>query len=815
MKRAFPKIYSKQQFSRFFSLRLYFIYLSCIIALSSSQHVYSDTVPSHSLPNPASYQINDSVYTEEDELEVVRVTNLQGIEITGKHQKYSKKNNPAYELMRRIRKAKDIGNPRWLPDYSEDFYKKIVLGLNNNDASRFSGKDKLKFLSEYVDTTAHTGLPVLLLSLHETAGTKFHSQNFSNEKQLIRGERNVGVDDEFDQKNISTMLNDILANIDIYNDDITLMQQRFVSPISHLADNFYRYSLNDTVIIDGKPHIELVFAPRSPEMFGFNGRLFVEDNDSSYFIRRVEMRVPRVINLNYIDNIYITQNYRKDEFGKRHLTEDDMSLELTIMPGTETLYARRYTKTEKPVFTHDNAVQKLLDEANGYIVYENDNLEPWNKWDELRLTPLSPAEKGMETMMNRLRKYPVVYWGEKILKLLVNGYVATSRDSKVDLGPINTLISYNSIEGVRLRVGGLTTANLSNHWFARGYLAYGCRDKKFKYNAELEYSLTPKEYHSREFPINSIKLHYNYELDNIGQHYYFTNSDNVFLSLKRESSKLSLYRREAGATYQLELNNHFSFVGGFRHRIYSSSPWLPFIDGNGYLFERYLVAGFLVELRYAPGEKFLQTRGHRYPVNYDAPVFRLTHEIVPKNMLGSRFNLNKTEISVAKRIWFSAFGFVDAILKGGKIWSQVDYPALLWQNANLSYTIQPESYSLMNPMEFPLDYYGSIDLSYFANGLLFNHIPLIKKLKLREVVTFKGLIGGLTRKNNPEYNTNLFRFPEDAHTQLLTSTPYIEAGIGIDNILTCLRLDYIWRVTYRDLPNINRSGLRISLHFSF
>ena len=784
------------------TLREYLIH-ACVIIFSAFQ---------------APAQVQDSLPAAMEvsgEPEVIRYTNLDGVEITAHRQKYSKKNNPAYDLMRRIRETKDLSDPRILPEYSENFYNKIVLGLNNTDASRFKGNNKLKFLDQYVDTAAHTGVPVLLVSLHETAGTRLHSLNFLKDKVLVRAERNEGVDDAFDQKNINTMLNDILRNIDIYQDDITLMQQRFVSPIGSLADNFYRYSLNDTVVIEGKPHLELVFSPRSPEMFGFNGRLFVEANDSSCFIRRVEMRVPRVINLNYIDNIYITQQYRKDKYGKRHLASDDMSLELTLLPGTDTFYARRLTEMGEPEFSPDLNLHNFLYNANSYIVYENDNLEPWDKWNDFRLTPLSGAEKEMGSMMSRLRKYPVVYWGEKILKIIVNGYVATSKNSKVDLGPINTLISFNSIEGTRFRVGGLTTANLSNHWFSRGYVAYGCRDKKVKYNAELEYSLIPKEYHSKEFPINSIKLHYKYDLDNIGQHYFYTNSDNIFLSLKRKTPKLSLYKREAGATYQLELPNHFSFVAAFSHRIYEATPWLPFTNGNGISHTKYTLAGFSLELRYAPGEKFIQTRGQRYPVNYDAPIIRLTHEIVPKGMLGSAFTLNKTELCVSKRFWFSAFGYCDAILKGGKIWSKVQYPALMWPNANLSYTIQPESYSLMNPMEFPLDYYGAIDLSYFANGLLFNHIPIIKKLKLREVVTFKGLMGGLTSKNDPANDPELYRFPDDANVQRLRTTPYMEAGIGIDNIFTCLRLDYVWRLTYRDLPNISRSGLRISLHFSF
>ena len=96
---------------------------------------------------------------------------------------------------------------------------------------------------------------------------------------------------------------------------------------------------------------------------------------------------------------------------------------------------------------------------------------------------------------------------------MVVGYVPTGKQSKFDIGPLNTFISGNSVEGVRLRLGGITTANLSPHWFARGYAAYGTRDRKWKYNAELEYSFNSKQYHSREFPVHSIKFNEKYDID--------------------------------------------------------------------------------------------------------------------------------------------------------------------------------------------------------------------------------------------------------------------------------------------------------------
>lgn len=361
----------------------------------------------------------------------------------------------------------------------------------------------------------------------------------------------------------------------------------------------------------------------------------------------------------------------------------------------------------------------------------------------------------------------------------------------------------------------MTMSGLNPHLFAKGFVAYGTEDRKWKYKADLEYSFSPKKNHSYEWPRHGFYISYSYDMDMIGQHYLFTNADNIFLSLKRKESILVTYRHLLNAGYILELPDNFSVEAGFRREVQEGTKWLPFIDGYGNRRDKYNQASFSLTLRWAPGEKFVQGRSLRIPVNMDAWIFQFTHEFGPGGLWGASFTLNRSELSIRKRLWFSAFGYTDIILKAGKIWSQVYYPALMWPNANLSYTIQPESYSLMNAMEFANDRYASLDFTYFGNGILFNRLPLIKKLKIREAFTFKGLIGGLSDRNNPEKNPELPRFPVDAHPRVMTSTPYMEIGAGLDNILTFLRVDYVWRLTYRDTPGCDRSGVRVSLHFSF
>lgn len=747
------------------------------------------------------------------------VTMLKEVVVKAKKQKYRKKGNPAYELMQEVRRSKDNSDPFKSENYSYDFHEKIVLALNDMVVDENSPKN-MRFLSNYADTAAFTFLPIIDISLKEKIGSRVIHKIPQKDKTIILSRKNEGIDKAFNQDNINKMLEDVLREVDVYKNEITLLQNHFVSPLANIAGDYYHYEITDTVNFDNDStrYVELSFTPANPESFGFNGRLYVS-TDSARFIRRVFMRVPRTINLNYIDNIFILQDFERDSVGNRHKVNDDMIVEIRLIPGTQPFYARRtvgrnnFTYEKRPLL--ERYVAKMGDPIE---VQEGENENDELLWNQMRIIPLSRAEKNMANIDRDMRKIPLFYWGEKVIMVLAQGYIGTGikgHKSKFDIGPVNTMISYNTMEGVRLRAGGMTTGALSSHWFGRTYVAYGFRDHRWKYMGEAEYSFLPKKQHSREFPVHSIRATHQYDVDMIGQHYLFTNPDNVFLSLKRKESNLATYRRLSKLEYTLELMNNFSVVAGFRHQIQYATPFVPFVRGNGEIVPHFSQSSFFIQLRYAPGEKFVEGRSVRLPVNMDAPIFQLTHEYGPKRFLGSAYTVNFTEFSFQKRFWFSAFGYIDAILKAGKVWSKVQYPSLPWANANLSYTIQPESYSLMNPLEFANDWYGSLDMTYWLNGLIFNRIPFIKKAKLREILTFKLLMGGLTHKNNPDFDPLLFRFPYDSQTSVMSGKPYMEIGAGIDNILTILRVDYVWRLTYRDLPNINRSGLRISLHFNF
>ena len=725
-------------------------------------------------------------------------------------EKYSKKNNPAVEMIKKLRERRDDNDPKRFPHYGYSQYERMMLGFGNlNDI--ISKPEEQAWIDEYADTSLLTGKRILPISIKETVARDQYSDR--DHKRIILGTKSAGIDERIDQENIKKILDDFMGEIDIFQNDVTLLTNRFVSPLSRIAVDFYKFYLNDTVYVDGERCAVLSFVPFTPQTFGFLGRLYVSLEDTTMFIKRVSMGVPYDINLNYVERMSIVQDFERAPNGSRLKVRDDVEVSFKIMPGVPEAFARRETNYRDHNFERpEGGVFNFKGEqATG----SGAAFMPDEFWQEYRPAELRTTTATMQGLMKRLRGSKLFYWAEQVIVVMVNGYLPTAKVSKFDIVPLNTIISGNSLEGLRLRLGGMTTVNLSRHWFARGYAAYGFRDEKFKYMGSLEYSFTPKKSLDQEFPIHSLRLTHRYDVDKLAQHYLYTNPDNMFLTLRRHKDVRMQYLRTTRLEYRHEWYNHFSIALGIEHNIHEATQYVPFIYADGHSRQRYTQAGFTAQLRFAPGETFYQTRSYRIPINMDAPIMTLTQTYMPKGFMGSLHEINKTELGLQKRFWFSAFGYADVIVKGEKVWSRVAYPDLLMPNVNLSYTIQPESYALMKPMEFINDQALSWDLTYWGNGILMNRLPLIKKLHLREVLSLRGIWGSLSDKNNPALSEDVFLFPEDVPCQPMGDKPYMEAGVGLDNILTILRIDYVWRLTYRDHAGTDRHGIRVQLHFNF
>lgn len=749
---------------------------------------------------------------------LAKVVNLEEVTVKPGKEHYSKKNNPAVDFVGRIRENAELGDPMRKDNYNFERYERITIALN--DIADSIGTDggllkKFQFLNEYVDTSEVTKKPILPLSIKEKVSNIYNRKNPRVTREFITGLRRKGLDDISNQEAIQTVLEDFFREINLYDNDITLLTNRFVSPLSKIGPDFYKYYLSDTIVVNNDSCAIVSFVPRNNATFGFVGRLTVALHDPTMFIRHASMTLSPKANVNFVKSLHIDQTFERLDDGTRLKTSDVLTVEFEVIPNTQGLYAQKYTTYRNHNFDKSDRPE-LYDRLGTTYASADAFLKDDTFWEERRGSGTSVSEREIGSMIADLRSVSIYKWVERAIGILVSGYVPLGKSDKVEFGPVNTLVSFNDVEGTRFRIGGVTTANLSKHWFSRGYVAYGTKDHKWKYSGEIEYSFNEKKRHAREFPVHSIRLRHKYDTDAVGQDYEFTNPDNIFLSLKRMKDTLMIYQRSTALEYTLELDNNFSVSASASHIRQEATRYIPFRFSDGSMLSHLDFTPFTLTLRYAPGEKFMQTKSHRIPVNLDAPVFQISHTYAPEGKFGGcKYTINKTEMSFQKRFWLSAFGYIDAIVKGGHVWSTSPFTALLIPNANLSYTIQPESFALMSPMEFITDSYAVFDMTYWANGAIFNYIPYLKKLKLREVFAFRGVWGHLSDKNNPRHNKWLPQFPIEANPVKMTSTPYMEISAGIDNIFRVLRVDYVWRLSYRNTPGVDKSGLRIALHFTF
>ncbi len=755
---------------------------------------------------------------------------LSEVVVKPKKEKYSRKNNPAVDFMRKVIEHKKALKLEENDYYQYQKYEKMKMSINNVTPEKMEKGiyKKFSFFKDQVEVSPRTNKMILPISIKETASRTIYRKSPKSEKTIIEGMNSTGIEEFFSTGDmLGTILNDVFSDINIYDDDIRLLQRRFVSPIGRGAITFYKYYLMDTLMVDRQECVHLTFVPQNPQDFGFTGHLYVV-KDSTYAVKRCTMNLPKRTGVNFVDNMDIVQEYKQLPDGNWVLTDDDMTVELIFVKGIQGLEVERTTKYTDYKF---DEIEPRLFRLKGSVIKEANMLAKSDEyWARVRQVPLTKKESNMDIFMNRIEQIPGFKYVIFGAKALIENFVETGskeHPSKIDIGPINTMITSNYVNGTRFRLSAMTTGNLHPNWSFSGYGAYGTKDRKWFYSGEAAYSFNKREYVLWEFPKHYLAFKYTYDVMSPMDKYLMTDKDNLFVGWKWTTVDQMSYIRDATLTYELETNSGFSVMAMARHRNDRPAGALQYWKNNGTESGQWddvntqvhdmTTTELGVTLRYAPGETFVNTKQRRVPVSLDAPIFTLSHTAGFKGVLGGEYNFNLTEISLRKRIWFGSWGKLDVTARAGAQWNTVPFPLLNLPMANLSYITQfNESFNLINNMEFLNDRYASLALSYDMNGKLFNRLPLVKRLKWRERFRIRGLWGMLTDKNNPykSNNPDLFLFPMRnglPTSYVMGKTPYIEASVGIYNIFKLLHIEYVRRLTYTDIPGVKKGGIRFMI----
>ena len=773
---------------------------------------------------------------------------LKEVTIKTKRGRYSRKNNPAVEMMKNVVAAKkqtDLDNRDF---YQYNKYQKITLALNDFkpevlDSPKYKKK---QWLIDQIEACPYNNKLILPISVDETVSQKIYRKKPHDEKTIIKGINTQGINDLIQTGDIlNTVMKEVFTDVNIYDDQIRMLQYPFTSPIGKDAISFYRYYIEDTLYVDKDLCYHLHFLPNNQQDFGFRGDLYILA-DSSWQVKRCEMTIPKKSDVNWVENMQVVQEFTQLPDGSWVLSVDDMFTEIKVANFIRKLAVIRNTRLTDYAF--DELPKQLFKGTKKEVKDVNAMMRSDEFWNQYRQVELTKSESQMGSFISNLENikgFKYIIFG---VKALIENFVETgskNHPSKVDIGPINTILTKNVVDGIRTRISAQTTANLDSNFFLSGYVARGWGSKKWYYKGDIIWSFNKKEYLPREFPKRTLTFSSTYDVMSPSDKFLHTDKDNVFTAFKwSKVDKMMFYNRQTltfereedwGFRTTVQLKTEENEACGslyFIPTMYSddrslwtnwSNPIPPSNSSNtsssSIPSQKIRTTELRAELRFAPGETFINTKQRRLPINLDAPVFTVSHTLGLKGVLGGQYNFNYTEASIYKRFWLKSWGKMDWLFKGGMQWEKVPFPLLIMPETNLSYIVQDYTFEAINNMEFPTDRFISAQMNWDMNGKLLNRIPLIKKLKWREWIGFRVLWGELTDRNNPYAPNNansdvVMYFPEGCYV-IDPKRPYMELSLGIHNIFKIIHVEYVRRLNYNELPTAHKHGVRFMVRATF
>lgn len=736
---------------------------------------------------------------------------------TNKRAKYRNKNNPAVDLIRRVIDNKPLNRPEKYDYVEYDQYEKLEVSLSSVPEKLANNRmlRKYQFLFENVDSTKLQGKTLLPVYLEEKLAQKYYRKNPEKTKTIVRGEKRVNYGEYIDNDGVSSYLNRLIMDIDIYDNNIPLFTYQFLSPIADLAPTFYMYYIRDTITDEtGNKLIKMYFTPRNTNDLLFRGNMYIT-LDGNYAVQKLDMFLSRNVNLNFVRELRVDLDFEKNRDGRYHLSKSNVMAEAAVTKGSSGGFFGERTVSFKNYKINEAKPDSVYDGPATVKLEKVDKL-PDTFWQQNRHDTLTATESKVYSNIDSLEKMPSFRRTLAFATFLLAGYTSFG---PFEMGPAAAFYGFNPVEGFKLRLGGRTTPKLSKRIYFETYGAYGFKDERWKYFLSTTYSLNNKSIYT--FPLKFIRASYQHDTKIPGQELQFVQEDNFFLSFKRGLNDKWIYNDIFKLEYVHEFQNRLSYTLGFRNWRHTPAGSIVYNKFNNGVLQNVAsinTSEISAQVRWAPKEQFYQGKVYRIPIINKYPIFTLRYTAGVKGLFNSEYNYHNINLRVEKRVFMSQLGYSDMVLEGGYTFGSAPYPLLTIHRANQTYAYQLNSYNLMNFQEFVSDQFAALSIDHHFNGLIFNRIPLLRKLKLRELLTMKVIYGGIRDENNPDKNPDLIKFPElngQTTTFSLNRKPYIEGSVGVGNIFKIFRVDLVRRFNYKENPNISTWGVRARFKFDF
>ncbi len=715
--------------------------------------------------------------------------------------------NSAFAVLRRVVANKPVNNRAKLAAYEYETYNKIEFDLNNI-TEEFTKKKLFKdldFIFDYVDSTSEDKafLPIFMT---ESLSDVYYRQSPRNRREVIKASKVSGVENE----SIRQFMGDMYQNVNIYDNFLVIFGKNFVSPIADGGKGYYKYLLVDSNWVGNNWCYHIEFKPKRPQELAFTGDMWI--SDTTYAVKQVRATIAPGANLNFVQGFHVEQHYEEVAREVWMLTRDNLVVDLNVIRDTgeknknavQGFYGRRTATYENFIINkpRDDAFFAGADE----VLVKIDPLSSSDDfWTTNRHVPLTKKEADIYHMVDTMKTIPRFRTYVDIVSTVVTGYYTKG---KIDIGPYFTTYSFNPVEGHRFRLGARTSSNFSKRVEFEGHMAYGTKDGQFKFGLGGQAFTSTKR---REI----LGLYYKRDIEQLGQSVNAFRQDNILSSAFRRNpnNKLTLVE-EFKVSLEREWFTGFSNTGMVRYRNLYPRGSLAYIRPNEgpvppTLLTNIRTAEISLNTRFAFREKFVSGDFRRLSLGTRYPTLELHAAVGVKGALGSEYGYEKLVAHVYQRLQLGALGWMRLNAEAGQVWGDLPYPLLLVHSGNETFYLDDAAFNTMNFFEFISDRYAQLFVEHHFEGLFFNRIPLFRRLKWREVVTAKAVMGDLDAERHAPVMLLLPGMYE------LSDGPFVEVSAGVENILKVLRVDGIWRLRYNDHPRTAPFALRLKLFVNF
>lgn len=717
--------------------------------------------------------------------------------------------NPADIIMREVRQHKDKNDRTSVNAYQYESYNKIEFDVNNI-TEKFKKQKVFKpfrFIFDNIDSSATNKRPFLPVFLSETLSDIYFTREPKHTKEVVKASKISGIENN----TISQYLGDFYQHINVYDNYIYLFGKGFVSPLSDVGPVYYKYYLLDSATINGKWCYKLKFKPRRKQELTFNGEVWI--HDTTFAVKKISMRIADDANINFIEDVAVVDEYDFVEDKQWMLSKEILVMNVapTERKNKETMgFVARKTNTYRDFILDHPKPESFFADGEEVVVDDNASRKDESYWQQNRHDSLTANEEKIYAMVDTLEKMPIFNTYLDVITFLATGYYEAG---PIDIGQLFSLYNYNSVEGSRVKLGGRTNNKFSKAIQLKGYCAYGFRDSTFKYSGGFEYFFDNKN-------ATSFGASYKKDVEQLGKEISSFESDNLLVTVlsRMSSSRFSSIEQEKFFIESYVLKGLNAGVALF-HRVInplSGVDFSYFTDAAHTQIKSAInTSEVSLSLRYAYKERFVESgrkgavgrKSTRISLGSEYPITQITYTAGIKDVLGSDLLYHKLRLNIQDNIYWGNFGYTFYELEAGKVWGTIPYPLLEVHKGNETYTYSRELYNQMDYFEFVSDEFASANVVHHFGGVFFDRFPLLRKLKWREVAQAKVLLGRVSKENR-----NIMTDPTAFNS---LEKPYIEGGVGIENILKFGRVDLVKRFTHVYRKEKVSDLIRISLVLDF